>query len=501
MSIFIKVAKDASEKAGIIIGNQASVNMQNATGAAVDGMNLFKTKAAKTSNVTFEKAKGSLFEYIEAAKFNKNSAVNRSTVKAIITDATGYPHAVADIIIDKDGKVVKEIQAKFSQTYNGEQNTSAATSVFGQTGAKNIGWGQYDGMDRLIRKQEDYNADGSLLDEAKRLAKTRAESNGIHADEYEDVYKNLTDETHYDDISSGGTTIEEVVKAYVNPTEYSRQFEHQQVAAEMKITATNMAKANFVTTGVVSGIVNMFEVFRDDKSLADAITDVGADAVKGGVRGGATGVLSTAIRYKGIKAGSSLLSDSTAATVMAGGVIDGGVALYSYAKGEITAEELRDELVDTTAKATTTIFYTKAVAAIMGKAVSPFIPMAIYTTASYVITCTREILRKAKLNTEEYERLAAILQESTRTAMEYHVYFREHVAMCEEEQRIMLEDFVNTFDYNMVTGENYDEALYSIVRFANQAGMSLQNVDFDSFKQSINSNAIFELSKSVIPLL
>ena len=128
----------------------------------------------------------------------------------------------------------------------------------------------------------------------------------------------------------------------------------------------------------------------------------------------------------------------------------------------------------------------------MGKAVSPFIPMAIYTTASYVITCTREILREAKLNTEEYERLAAILRESTRTAKEYNDYFREHVAMCKEEQQIMLEDFVNTFDYNMGTGENYDEALYSIVRFANQAGMSLQNVDFDSFKQSIISHAIFE---------
>ena len=29
-----------------------------------------------------------------------------------------------------------------------------------------------------------------------------------------------------------------------------------------------------------------------------------------------------------------VLSDSTAATVMAGGLIDGGAALYSYAKGE-----------------------------------------------------------------------------------------------------------------------------------------------------------------------
>jgi len=254
-----------------------------------------------------------------------------------------------------------------------------------------------------------------------------------------------------------------------------------------------MAKANFVTTGVISGIANMFEVFRDKKSLAEAFKDVGADAVKGGIRGGVTGTLSTAIRYKGIKARNALLSDSTAAPVMAGGLIDGGVALYSYAKGEITAEELRDELVDTTAKATTTIFYTKALTAILGKAVSPFVPMAVYTTASYVITCTREILREAKLNTEEYERLTAILEESTRTANEYHDSFRAHVAMCEERQRLMLDEFIDNFNYNMETGENYDQALYSIVKFANQAGISLQHVKFDDFKQAMNSKTVFEL--------
>src|SRR5690606_8366027 len=130
------------------------------------------------------------------------------------------------------------------------------------------------------------NSDGSLLDEAKKLARSRADSNGIYADEYKDVYENLTDETHYKDVSSGGTTIEEVREAYDNPLKYSKQVEHKQFRTEMKGTAANMAKANFVTTGVVSGITNMFEVFRDNKTLADAFKNVGADAVKGGLRGG-----------------------------------------------------------------------------------------------------------------------------------------------------------------------------------------------------------------------
>lgn len=489
--MFKKIVKDASKEAGTLAGNCASQNAQNATNAAVDGMSLFRNKVSQTQKVLFDCRKGNLFEYIEAAKFNKNAAYTGSVAKAIVTDAAGDPHAVADIIIQEQEKTVKQIQAKFTQAYKDGKDISAATSVKEQTGSRNIGWGQYDGMDRLIRKQDDYNANGSLLDEAKKLSKAR--SKGIFAEYYKDVYENLTDETNYNGVTSGGTTIEEVREAYYTPQQYIKNFERKQVAVEMKSTAANMAKASIVTTGIISGITNMFEVFKDDKELSEALKDVGADAIKGGIRGGATGVLSTAIRYKGIKAGSALLSDSTAATVMAGGVIDGGVALYSYARGEITAEQLRDELVDTTAKAATTIFYIKAVTVILGKAVNPFIPMAVYTTASYVITCTREIIKNAKLNIEEYNRLTAILQESTRAANEYHEHFKQHIEQCEEAQRNMFDEFIDTFNYNLETGENYDEALYAIVNFASRAGISLQHVNFGEFKNAMNLDTVFEL--------
>lgn len=495
MSIFKRVAKDSSKATGTLIGNIASRNSQNATNAAIDGMNLFRQKVASPTvqSGQFSTQKGNLFEYIESAKFNKNAANAGATARAIVTDAAGDPHAVADIIIKDQGKTVKEIQAKFTQSYSKGKDVSAAKSVFAQTGTMNKGWGQYDGMDRLIRKQEQYNSDGSLLDEAKKISKTRADSQTIYADTYKDVYNHLTDETFYGDVSSGGTTIEEVQIAYDSPEKYSKAFERKQVAAEMKCTATNMAKASFVTTGFVSGVTNMFEVFKDEKELSEALRDIGADAIKSGIRGGATGVVSTAIRYKGVKAGSTLLSDSTAATVMAGGLIDGGVALYSYANGEITAEELKEQLVDTTAKAATTIYFTKAVGAVLGKAVNPFVPMAVYTTASYVVTCTREIIKSANLNAEEYNRMAAILQESTRTMNAYNEEFKIHIARCEERHRKMLDRLIDSFEYNLETGENYDQAIYSMVKFADEAGISLQHLNFDEFKTAMKSQETFEL--------
>lgn len=495
MAVFKKAVKDGAKEAGILVGNTAAQNVQASTNMAIDGMNLFREKVASPiiQNGTFSTAKGNLFEYIEAAKFNTQAGRVGSSARAIVTDVTD-PTAPADILIKQNGRTVKQVQAKFSQTRNAKgMDTSAATSVAEQTGQRNKGWGQYDGMDRLIRKQEHYDADGSLLDKAKKLAKARADSQGDNAKYYKDVYEHLTDETHYGDVSSGGTTIEEVREAYDHPVAYSKRFERKQVVAEMKCSAKSMAKASFVTTGIVSGITNMFEVFKDNKSLADALHDVGADSVKGAVRGGATGVVSTAIRYQGVKAGSALLSDSLASTVMAGGLIDGGVALYSYAKGEIGPEELVESLVDTTAKATTTIYFTKAVTAIMGQAVNPMVPLAVYTTASYVFTATKEIIKNANLNAAEYDRMTAILQESTRQINEFHAQLNANIARCEANQRRMMNDFLETFDYNLSTGEDYDRALLAIVCFAEQAGIALQYVNFDEFSNAMRSKQTFRL--------
>lgn len=487
-------AMDSAKVAGTIIGSAASQNSQNATNAAIDGMNLFRWKVdtAIIKNGHFEAQKGNLFEYIEAAKFNVDAASKRSSAKAIVTDYTD-PSANADIIIQDSGKTVKEIQAKFINTSSNGRNVSARDSVFDQTGANNKGWGQYDGMDRLIRKQDNYNSEGSLLDEAKKLAKSRYESNNIHAETYKDVYEKLTDETHYQEASSGGTTIEEVKKAYDRPKTYANKFERKQVAKEMKCSAANMARASFVTTGILSSITNMIDVFQNKKALSKALADVTSDAIKSGVRGAATGVVSTAIRYRGIKKGSTLLSDSTAATIMAGGIIDGGVALYSYALGDINEKELRDQLVDTTAKTTATIYFTKAIKAILGKSVSPIVPMVIYTTASYVVTCTREIIQNAKLKIEEYERMVALLQESTRQMNEYQEILNTSISKCEENQRLMFNRFMESFDYNLETGENYDQAVSAIVSFANEAGIVLQHTDFNDFKKAMKSNEPFVL--------
>ncbi|WP_044937768.1 hypothetical protein [Pseudobutyrivibrio sp. LB2011] len=489
MSVFKKTASDAAKEAGILTGGFMSQNMQNATNSAVEGMKNFRAEAFSPTvqNKDFTFAKGNLFEYIEAAKFNVDAASKGSNLNAFVTDIED-PHAAADILIRDNGNVVREVQAKFSDSKN-----AAADSVFMQSKEK------YTGMQRLIRKEEHYidkatGKETTLLEKSKEIAKNRSEIDGnLHQRQYKDTYDNLTDELNHENVSSGGTTLKEVKRAYDSPEKFAMQFEKKAVRAEMKANATNMAKASFVMTGVVSGISNMAAVFKDEKSLGEAIGAVSSDAVKGAARGAATGVLSTSIRYKGIKAGSALLSDATASTVMAGGMIDGGVALLAYAKGEINEKELKEKIVDTTAKSTITIFFSRAVKEVMGRAVNPLVPFAVYTTASYVFTATREIIKNANLQAEENDRLNAILIESKKQIEEYEIKIKSEIEQIDLNQKQMMKEFLETFNYNLETGENYDEALNAIVKFANQAGISLQHVTFDEFSNAMRRKDVFSL--------
>lgn len=489
MSFLKSLFKDIGNVSGTIAGDYASRAAHEATVEVVNGMNAFTIKADTPliKNSDYSSGRGFLFEYIEVAKFNREAALKGFTARAFTADALGDPGAAADIIIKENGKTLKEIQAKF--------NDKASNSVFDQAGGQKGHWGKYHGMDRLIRKDPNYNEQGSMLDEAKKLAKKRANSAGIHAEEYADVYEHLTDETHYGTISSGGTTQEELKQAYEKPKTYAKSFEKRQITADMKITAANMAAGVAVTSGITSGVTNLFSVLNDEKALSEAVIDVSKDIIKGAARGGTTGVISTAIRYEGIKTGNKILSDSSAATILAGGMIDSGTLLWAYAKKEIDGDKLVKGLQETVVKSVSTVYFTKAVEATVGAA-NPFLPVAIYTVASYVVSTTREIIENAELNAEEYNRLAGIYQASTAMLQAQQKQLLNNISSYRENQQRIMTGFLNAFEYNIQTGENYEHALYAIVNFANQAGIALQHSNFNEFKEAMNSDDIFVLSRN-----
>ena len=102
-------------------------------------------------------------------------------------------------------------------------------------------------------------------------------------------------------------------------------------------------------------------------------------------------------------------------------------------------------------------------------------------------------MKNAELNVAEYQRLTAILESSTETLKEYREQVRENMALAAENQRRVMDNMLQTFDYNLETGENYDKALMSIVNFANETGIALQHVNFDDFETAMLNEDTFVL--------
>ena len=312
--------KNLEGQAGAFVGNAASQNVQMGTDTAIDSMRELLYKAGKISKVGFEQSKGNLFEYIEAAKLQTNMAncgerFDRNPVTDLAAGRGGYGGHTApdDFRMQRNGRIVGQGQAKY--------NNSAWRA------AQNFVDPKYTDMQRIAPTDQ-------MADIESCLHKM-AENGEISKTAYENAVSNLMKKGLTDPstgIASGGTTTAELQKlrgtdgrvSQQAVWQYAARFEGKQLAREVGTAASNMAVATGVITAIVSGTQNLFEVLRDRKTLDNALEEVKADTVSGALRGGETGVLSTVIRFGGRKVALPVLSDSTAATVMAGGLIDGG---------------------------------------------------------------------------------------------------------------------------------------------------------------------------------
>lgn len=473
---------------GALAGNAGSRTVQLGTDVAMESMSELLYKAGKVRNVGFDQSKGNLFEYIEAAKLqtkmaNRGELFDRNPVTDLPESRGGYGGHTApdDFRMQKAGRIVGRGQAK----YNNNPRMAAENFV----NPKYMDMQRIAPIDQLRDIEaclDQMVADGEISRAAYQNAIQNLQRNG------------LTDPDS--GISSGGTTTAELQKlrgadgrvSQKAVKQYAARFEGKQFAREVGATASNMAVAAGVTTAIVSGVENSFAVLRNQRTWEEALAEVGGDTAAGALRGGETGALSAVLRVGGKRAGIPVLSDSTAATVMAGGLIDGGVALYSYAKGEISGRELQKELTDTTVKSVSTVYFTKAVGLTLGVA-NPFIPMAIYTAATYMVSCTRSILEQAKLNAAEADRMTAILKETTRLTQEYHRQLNAFMQRYGSRQRSQLKGLLDAFDALADNDTQYERAVYAILTYANQSGLTLQHTDLNEFKAAMRSGEEFVL--------
>ena len=476
-----KTKRGIFERLGDFLASIKSQNVQTGTDEAIKSSALLLEKAERIKDVGFEQAKGNLFEYIEAAKLQKNLANETGAVfdRTPLTDV-GEPHAPDDFRFLQNGKITGQGQAKF----NNDPHKAAV----------NFTNPKYSGMQRVAPSDKV----PLIREELEKMLSKGEISRAVYNDAVKNLHEGLTDPRT--GISSGGTTSQEIYSLCGDDgkisqkalSKYVRKFKFRQYGKEVGTTAGYGAAYGAAAGGIVSGVQNVCAIFNDEKELDEAIKDIGIDAAKSAVRGGGVGALSAGLRIAGTANNIPVISNATASTALAGGLIDGGAAVYSYVKGEINASQLQDVLTDTTIKSTVSVFAMKGFEIAL-KSVNPCLPVVVYMVASQVVMSAREIINKAKLNAEQHNRAAELLKQSVKLMEDYRKKMNEYLSSCELQQRKNFTDFLNGFSFNPSTGEGYEETVSTIKNFSERNNIKLQHTDRNDYKRALFSREKFIL--------
>lgn len=374
--------------AGGFIGTGQATAEQAASDQFIDDMGIFGEAAERLLNVSDGIKQGNLFEFIETAKFNCEAARAGSNVRAHVTATEGRPQAAADIEIRNGAEVLERVQAKSSE------RAVNATGEFRDP--------KYSGMQKLTNPEH--------AERVEELSRQRAASGNIYAEEYSDTAENVTGELHHGEISSGGTSHAEAMRAAANRELYQIEKHTEQALREAGVTALNAAQANAVISGSVSLIKNSYMTWKAEQSIATAAGEVVQDTTKGAVKGAAIGGLSGGIRYGAEAAGLEALSQPVVATGVAAGALKSGVAVYSMIKGDITPSECILKIGQGGANTMTSIGMSSAALAVgAGPAIVLGAGFAGVMVSQTLYRSVKSVIEHAALTAAELEQARALL--------------------------------------------------------------------------------------------
>lgn len=471
------------------VSDLANKNLQNGTDITIRSMDLFVWKGGKLANVSYEQAKGNLFEYIEASKFlRKNANAGYQNFDAYpVTDVPiskgGYGGHTApdDFRFEQNGKVIFRGQAKVN---NDPHNT-----------ANNFVNPKYKGMQKVTTSD--------TFDAVKNELQKMRDAGEISHEQYTEAMNNirqcLTDDRT--GISSGGTTTEELQqfrksngKVDVDAVlKYAKNFERRQIAYEVAGGAGKGAVSGGVINGLITAVQGTWDLYKDRKNLDQVLKETGMAVKKGGIRGGLAGGISSVLRIVGVKNSIPMLKDTNVATALASGIVDCGVSIYAYTKGEISKEQLISEMKSTVIQSTSAYYFTSALKATVGVSGGVFLPMAIYAATSYAVMSTKAIIDQAKLNAQEYRRIANLYAEETAVLNEYREILQKKFAVYKQERRNAMDRFLNIIEDSSIKENNYSQAVYAMIGLSNQLQFSLQHKEFAEFDLAMRSNDNFVL--------
>lgn len=289
---------------------------------------------------------------------------------------------------------------------------------------------------------------------------------------------NIRGEMQAGGASSGGTGVREIKNATDKPWLYSHGMEMKQVLREAHVSGTHAAKAGTFIGGAMSAAGNLNACRKGDIDAAQAAKNTALDMIESGVRSYATGAVGAGIRYAGGKAGIQALAKSNVATAAASALIDAVGTVYSFARGEISAEEAAERLGGTAASSLSGIY----AGAAFGPAGAVIGSIAGYMAASLAYQAGIEIFRKASLAEEEAERVIALCREAARALDEQRELLEARLDACLDERRAIFDDCFRAMDAARAN-ERPDDAIASLSLLVATCGHELRLATFEEFDE------------------
>ena len=449
------VERDRRDEMAGVAGAMTGAQMASKEAAASDvlrsGLNLFIKEAEAKAKVKPEIKKGNLFEYILAAKFNLDAARKGSSVKAIVNAARGR-RGPSDIDIVRNGETLVESQVK------------AGTSGYE---VWELSRPSYDGMQKIVPTEQ--------VESVRKLARS---SNYRPSDprNYKDTEATVRGDLRHGPVSSGKITSSDLKSATQSPGRYAIKQNLLQMSQEVAVTSVHAAGAGVVMGFAESGIKN----FRRDIDGGQAAQNVITDAVKAGGRSGVTGALGAVIRNTASRGGLKVLSRSNVATAVAAGLIEVGVVVYDYAKGEIDSREAGERLGGTACGTASSIGIGAAAGLVAGPAGYVVGGIVGYLLSSQVYQSCLAVFKGARLAEEEALRVVALCNWAVRDLYGRRARFEEWVASCLGNRQATFDRCFTAIDDALLTNQP-DNCVRALGDLVSTCGQTLQFGSFQDF--------------------
>lgn len=256
------------------------------------------------------KVAGRISEDYLAATFDADAITKGLSPRATTTARINLPHAPSDVNVVSKGKLVQEVQAKFTKN-------AAAT-------AREISSPKYKGMQKVVPADQ--------LDEVRRIA-NKAASKPLTAaakSNYADTAKNVSKEISYGGAKGKGLTRPEAIKHAKNP----KKLINTQIEQTMLSSVGNATMLGAGMSAAVSSVSNIKKVIDGKMDGGEAAFEIIKDVGKGALDSGAK----TAVGIGLARTGAAMFKGNVAVGV-ATVAVDGVKDFCNYLDGDIDGEE------------------------------------------------------------------------------------------------------------------------------------------------------------------